>query len=330
VIYLNGKFISPSEFKIEPNDRGLLLGDGLFETMRVYNGNTFCLEEHYNRLVSSAALLEIPVLINLEELNAIILKLLEVNNLSQKDATLRLTLTMGPAPRGLLPPDNPKPMIMIAAFPLLSSSYAPVRLYICNKTRRNDFSPFSNTKILSYVDGIYAKKDAVKNNADDAILLNTKGNIACVSAGNIFIVTHDGKVLTPRKEDGILPGIARMSVLEICKENGIEAIQKTITTEDLSVAKEVFITNSIIEVQSVVSINNQLINKGEVGEVTSKIQDCYNQKAKKKYQLSVKEVDGNYKNPLLLINNFNNAVGGSNENLSPQLMATGVVTEYKP
>jgi branched-chain amino acid aminotransferase len=306
MIYLNGEFIPPHQFKIEANDRGLLLSDGLFETMRVYEGSVFGLEEHYNRLVSGAAVLKIPVPLKLEELNVIIAKLLETNELSQKDATLRVTLTRGAGPRGLLPPADPKPTLMVTVAPFPAAHHAPVKLHICEITRRNERSPLSRIKSLCYLDNVLAKMEAVENKADDAVLLNTRENVACASAGNIFIVTSDGTVITPRIEDGILPGITRNAVIELCKENHFSILEKSITAEDLLAAKEVFITNSVMEVQPVATINNKLVNKGEVGEVTAKIQALYAQKTKKNSQASVKEVEKHSQNPLLLVNSFNN------------------------
>src|ERR1700722_5701928 len=104
MIYINGNIISPEQVKIEYNDRGLLLSDGLFETMRVYQGSVFCLKEHFERLKKGADFLKIPVLFTLVELEKIIIDVLVANNLLGRDASLRLTIACGVGPRGLLPP----------------------------------------------------------------------------------------------------------------------------------------------------------------------------------------------------------------------------------
>jgi branched-chain amino acid aminotransferase len=287
MIFLNGSFIQISEASIQASDRGFLLSDGLFETMRVYEGKVFGLKDHYARLVSGSAVLKIPVPMQYPELNEVILKLLEVNDLTQKDATIRVTLTRGSGPRGLLPPADPKPTLMITVAPYPVSQHNPVKLHICRITRRNDRSPLSNIKSLGYGDNILAKMEASENHADDAILLNTKDHVACSSAGNIFIVTNDNKLVTPRIEDGILPGITRKSVIDICKENGIHLVEQAITLDDLLAAKEIFITNSIVEIQPVLSVDNQLINRGQPGEMTARIQGLYAQRVKKNNQPSV-------------------------------------------
>ncbi len=278
MIYLNSEFIPSPQFKIESNDRGLLLGDGLFETMRIYEGKVFCIEEHYARLLKGASALKIPFPLKLEELNDILLKLLKKNDLANKDATLRITLTRGIGPRGLLPPTEPKPTVMITVAAMPHTEHPPLKLRICTNTRRNERSPLSNLKSLCYLDNILAKMEAVEHKADDAIMLNTKDKVACASTGNIFIVTHYNTVLTPRIEDGILPGITRKLIIEDCKENSIPLIEKELTVEDILDAKEVFITNSVFEIQSVAMINDKPVNDGEPGELIAKLKNLYNKR----------------------------------------------------
>jgi len=280
MIYLNGEFIPSPQFKIEPNDRGLLLSDGLFETMRVYEGKVFCLEEHYARLLRGANALKIPLPLKLEELNDTLLKLLKENDLANRDATLRITLTRGAGPRGLLPPAEPKPTIMITVAPMPHAEHLPLKLHICTNTRRNEKSPLSNLKSLCYLDNVLAKMEAVEQKADDAIMLNTKDKVACASAANIFIVTHYNTVLTPRPEDGILPGITRKLIIEDCKENNIPLIEKELTVEDVLGAKEVFITNSVLEIQPVAMINDKSVNDGKSGELITELKGLLDKRIK--------------------------------------------------
>ncbi len=310
MIYLNGEFIPSSQFKIESNDRGLLLSDGLFETMRIYEGKVFCVEEHYARLLKGASALKIPLPLKLEELNDILLNLLKENDLANKDATLRITLTRGAGPRGLLPPAEPKPTIMITVAAMPHAEHPPLNLHICANTRRNEKSPLANLKSLCYLDNILAKMEAVEHKADDAIMLNTKDKVACCSAGNIFIVTHDNTVLTPRIEDGILPGITRKLIIEDCKEINIPLIEKELTVEEVLGAKEVFITNSVLEIQPVAMINDKPVNDGKPGELIAKLKDLYNKRIKKN---SIASSEKQYQNPALLVNNFNNKTSTSND-----------------
>lgn len=299
MIFLNGKYIHEQEAKLEHNDRGFLLSDGVFETMRAYNGEIYCLSDHYERLKKSARFLDIPFSITLQEMQDITKQLLEKNGLKEKDASLRLTLTRGTGPRGLLPPENINPTLMLTSFPFAGSVAKPLKVVVSD-IRRNEFSPLSNIKSLCYLDNIVARRNAAKQGADECIMLNTQGNIACASVANVFIVTSKG-IITPRLEDGVLPGITRKIVLSICKENHIPIYEEKVTENDLMKAKEVFFTNRLIEIQSVMQINNQLINGGKIGDMTSMLSklyrdriahtiDCTIEKKHEKYSLAMSKL----------------------------------------
>lgn len=275
MIYHNGTFLLPDEFRINPDDRGLLLGDGIFETMRVYEGRVFCLHAHYERMAHGAGILKIPVPVTAGAFETAILELIGKNGLDNKNATIRVTLTRGPGLRGLLPPANIQPTLMITATPFSAQAQKPLTLHICKQTRRNEQSPLSQIKSLCYLDNILARMEAIENHADDAILLNTKGHIASASAANIFMVSDKGVIITPTIEEGVLPGITRHTIISICKDNNIPLVEKSVTIEELNTAKEVFISNSVIEIQAVFSIDGRVIDTGEAGGITTKLQNAY-------------------------------------------------------
>jgi len=273
MIYLNGKFVSHQEAALAYNDRGFLLSDGIFETMRAYDGEISCLSDHYQRLKTSAEFLGIPFSMTLDEMRDVTYKLLERCELQGKNASLRLTLTRGTGPRGLLPPEKVTPTIMISAFSFVSSILKPLKVVI-SKIKRNESSPLSNIKSLCYLDNILARQDAGRKGADECVMLNTHGYVACASVANIFIVTSKG-VITPCIADGVLPGVTRKTIISICEANNIPIYEEKITEIDLIKAKEIFFTNRLIEIQPVSQVNDILINKGEIGEVTSMLQKLY-------------------------------------------------------
>jgi branched-chain amino acid aminotransferase len=273
MIYLNGNFIDQDEAKIETNDRGFLLSDGIFETIRVYSGVISRLSDHYNRLKKSADFLNIPFVMSFNELNLALHTLLEKSDLKDKDASMRLTLTRGTGPRGLLPPEKVNPTVMITAFFFPETVHKPYKVMI-SQIKRNESSPLSNIKSLCYLDNIIARKQADEKGFNECIFLNTQGHVACGSVANIFIVTDKG-IVTPRIEDGILPGITRSVVIKICEENNIRVFEQTILLSDLLTAKEVFFTNRLIEIQPVIQINEQLINDGNIGQMTTMLQTLY-------------------------------------------------------
>lgn len=175
-VYLNDCFVKKEEAAIPIDDRGLLLGDGLFETMRSYSGRVLLIEQHYKRLIDSLAKLEFSHNIDFNHFKHIIQNLIEKNQLEKHDATIRFTLTRGSAPRGLLPPAESICLCMATIFRLTVQAVSPIKAII-STVRRNEYSPATYIKSTSYIDNILAKQEAVHKGAQEAILLNTQGYI---------------------------------------------------------------------------------------------------------------------------------------------------------
>ena len=155
-IHLNGRLVDACEARIDPADRGLLLADGLFETLRAYDGRLFCLNAHLARLAAGAAVLGLPAP-PLPEIAVAARDTLAANGLA--DASIRITLTRGAGPRGLLPPTGVTPTLMVAAYPLPSS--LPTAMSACLASiRRNEQSPLSRIKSLAYLENILALGEA--------------------------------------------------------------------------------------------------------------------------------------------------------------------------
>ena len=215
MLWLNGTLRSAAEARIDPADRGLTLGDGVFETIRVRNGRPVHLDRHLRRLRNGAALLGIkldgPVPRRDAMLERAIGEVVGANALA--DAAVRMTLTRGPAPRGVLPADDgAQPTLLITAAPL-PSPLPPARAILSRSTRRNAFSPLSGIKSLNYLDAVIARREAAAAGADEAILLDTRGRLSEATAANLFVVL-DRRILTPPLADGALPGITRARLLE--------------------------------------------------------------------------------------------------------------------
>lgn len=203
--WCDGRLQDSAAVRIAPDDRGFTLGDGLFETIRVSDGTVVHGRRHLARLRDGAAILGIPVLRDDDTIEAAMQQVLAANMVAQ--GSLRLTLTRGPAPRGVAPPASPRPTMLITAATGLTMP-GPVSLIVASETRRNEFSPLSRIKSLNYLDSVLARQEASRKGADDAILLNTRGMVAETSAANL-IALIDGVLVTPPVGDGALPGIAR-------------------------------------------------------------------------------------------------------------------------
>lgn len=208
-IWLNGALLPAGMARIDPADRGLLLGDGLFETMAAQNFGVPELAPHYARLCAGAKLLRLDVPLDLAALAAAIGSLLAANGMAE--GVVRLTLTRGPAPRGLLPPSATHPTLLLTVAALPPPGGA-LRLHVTT-IRRDEDSPLSAIKSLNYLPNVLARIEAAEAGADDALLLNRAGRVAETSAANLF-VCHAGSWITPPVSEGALPGIRRAALLE--------------------------------------------------------------------------------------------------------------------
>ncbi len=142
------------------------------------------------------------------------------------------------------------------------------------EARRNEHSPLSNLKTLNYLDNLLARAEAQRAGADEAIFLNTSAQLAEASASNLFIVA-DGRVLTPPIEAGILPGITRACVLELCGAEGISIQEAPLEANQLPAAEEAFLTNSLMEIMPLTSFAGKTIGSGQPREITRQLQQAY-------------------------------------------------------
>jgi branched-chain amino acid aminotransferase len=236
LLWLDGALLPASEARIDPADRGLLLGDGLFETIAVMGGAPLRLDAHFRRLREGAGLLGLEVPVADQTLADGVAAVARENGLA--DAAVRLTLTAGPGPRGLLRPQPGRPTLMLTAAPL-PAPLPPARVIVATVTRRNEHSPLSRVKSLNYLDGVLAREEARARGADDAILLNTAGFVAEATAANLFALL-DGELVTPPISDGVLPGVRRA---EIIAERG--AVERRLTMAELARAEEIFLTSAL-------------------------------------------------------------------------------------
>lgn len=250
IIFFNGQYIPLEQASLSVEDRGFLLGDGLFETMKAYRGRVFCLRKHWQRLKDASDFLQIPLFLGWEDLLKISQELLAQNHLNESVAVLRLTLTRGKGPRGLMPPDYPQPNIMLTAFSREAHFLAESSLWVV-EICKNERSPLARIKSLNYLENILAKTAAVRAGANEAVLLNTQGLVASASCANIFLKLPNGKILTPGLDQGILAGVTRGLVIEMAQKSGIEIEEGQVTQQDLKNAEEIFLTNSLIEIQGV-------------------------------------------------------------------------------
>jgi len=235
-LWIDGGIRPDRQASISTQDRGLLLGDGLFETIRVAAGAAAHLARHLARLRMGAGVLGIPVPMDQAALGDALGRVIAANALSE--GSLRLTLTRGSAARGVLPPEVVTPTLMITASHGGAAS-GGATVVTASITRRNEQSPLSRIKSLNYLDSILARREAASHGADEAILLNTHGAVAEASCANLLVLA-DGGLVTPRIEDGALGGVVRACLIE---QGAVR--ERHLLPDDLREAEALFLCNSL-------------------------------------------------------------------------------------
>lgn len=225
---------------IPHDDRGLLLGDGLFETVLATDGEFDALAAHLDRMAAGCKILGLPPL-DREAAEAVMRRALAP--LGATRAAVRLTLTAGSGGRGLDRPAETKPRLFATAAPSPRAE-GPLRVFL-SSVRRNETSPASRLKTLSYLDNVLARAEARAAGADEAVMLNGAGAVACAGAGNVFWLVGE-TLFTPALDCGVLAGIARARVIAAAGRLGLAVREGAFPFEDLARADAVFLTNSLI------------------------------------------------------------------------------------
>jgi branched-chain amino acid aminotransferase len=255
MIWRNGELL-PTTRAIDATDRGVTLGDGIFETMAVKDGAPLRVDRHLARLANGLKVLGFSADIDADAIREAAAALVESNNVAE--GALRLTVLRGSGARGVLPVAMDDPTVMISLTPATLCDTTPLHVIIATCTRLNDQSPMSRIKSTNYGDAILARMEADRCGADDALMLNTRGTLAEATTANVFCVI-DGALITPPLSDGALPGVMREMMMERTK-----APERSISTEDLYQADEVFVTSSL-SIRPVVSIDGQAVGDGQPG-----------------------------------------------------------------
>ena len=273
-IILNNKIIPAENPCIHYNDRGFTLGHGLFETILVKKSALPVLDHHWQRLKKSAPIIGITLPFTRQALESMLTELIINNQLQNKIAGARVTITHGESKRGIFPLKAPQPNFLISVFECVNPVERPYSACIVN-TRKNEHTAAASIKSISYMDNILAKQEAMSRGYDEAILLNTASNIADGSISNIYIVKNK-QIFTPPVADGALPGVVR-SILLAEFNHLFPIIEKTILPVELLEADEMFLTNALMGVKSVGKVDNKEFNSfgvaNSIGNALRKIKN---------------------------------------------------------
>lgn len=242
LVFVNGKVVPERDAVLSVFDRGFLYGDGLFETMRVFRGRPFRWEQHFERLTRGAEFLRLQIPFSGVDLFAAALDLIAKN--AMPDALLRLTVSRGVGPRGYSPRGADRPTVVMSLHdaPPIGPEPPQWRL-VTASVRLPANEPLALFKTCNKLPQIVARAEAEAAGADEALLANTDGHLVEGSTSNLFWV-DGGVVCTPPLTGGILAGVTRATVLEICDLLGVATREIAIRAGELKQAAGVFLSLS--------------------------------------------------------------------------------------
>jgi aminodeoxychorismate lyase len=253
--FVNGRFVPESEAVVSVLDRSFLYGDGVFETLYAQNGKPFRLDAHLDRLWQGATLLNLRVPFSRAEINAAAQRVLALNLAAV--ALLRLTLSRGVGLRGYSPRGADQPTLIITQHPASPRPAVPTRWRLQTASFRLPAGDrLAAVKSCNKLAQILARAEAEAAGADEAILLNTDGYAVEAAAGNLFFI-QAGVVGTPPVISGILPGVTRSVVLELCAAAGLPTREQAPLPAVLAQAEGVFVTLSTLGVVAAASLDGQ-------------------------------------------------------------------------
>jgi len=280
-VWVDGRLLPATGPHLSVFDRGFQLGDGVFETLRARGAHPTEMTEHVARLRHSAAGLDIPLPDDIgSQLAAGIAELLAADGLDGPagDATVRITVSRGPfRGRGLLPPDEDvEATIAIQAWPVIPprADHLERGLHlVASAIRRDPSNPIATLKTTSRADYVYARLEARRAGADDALFLTTDGHLSEGTTANIFLVRQaadDGAVelATPSLDRAILPGTTRSWLLGWGLRVGLRPLEGWLTREDLAAADEAFLSSSVAGILPVTRFEGAPIGGGLPGPWT--------------------------------------------------------------
>lgn len=274
-VHLHGALVDEADARISPFDRGLLLGDAVFETMRAYGGRCFALDEHLARLATSCATTRLPMP---DDLPRRIDEVLRANALAE--AAVRVTLTRGPGGRGASPRGAGPPTVLVTA----TAVHVPPEVYergvrLVTARWPRLASPHPAMKSTNYVANVVARIEAEEEGADDALFLDVEGFVVEATQANLFAVFGD-RLATPALSSGCLPGVTRARLLALASKAGLRPEERPLAREELAEADEVFLSASVTEVAPVVALDGVVLGGGRPGDATRRLHALYREHAR--------------------------------------------------
>lgn len=294
IVNLNGKIIPVEEANVSVFDRSFLYGDSLYEVVRTYQGKPFRLKEHLIRMEKSAALCQMKFTQTIDEFETEMLKSIDVFRAqpgkAKEDVYVRIIVSRGSGKIGFglgnVESDSFYAIIVepISMFPNRPFEHG-TKLQISKRTRNHPNALDPAMKSGNYLNSLLAYLTAAEKGYDDALMLDHQGFMTEGTTFNVFYVNR-GIVATPPLDVGILDGITRRAIINLCIEMGIPCREVRFPKDYLYDADEVFVSSSLKEVLPVVDLDGKKINKGKAGPITAKLKEAFDVLVQKELDLN--------------------------------------------
>ncbi|MCK9418242.1 MAG: branched-chain amino acid transaminase [Nitrospirae bacterium] len=279
-IWMNGSFVKWDDAKVHILTHTLHYGTGVFEGIRCYKTDSgsavFRLQEHVNRLFDSAHICLMDIPFTREAVAEAILETIRVNKIDA--CYIRPLAYIGYGAMGVFPKENPIELA-IGVWPwgvYLGEEALKngIRVKISSFSRPNVNATMVRSKTTAnYANSLLAKREALKDGYDEAILLDTEGYVAEGSGENVFMI-RKGVIKTPPLT-AILEGITRDTIIQLAAERGMRLVEERFTRDDLYIADEAFFTGTAAEITPIREVDNRSIGEGKPGPVTKELQAAF-------------------------------------------------------
>jgi len=280
-VNVNGRVSDQEHAVISIFDHGFLYGEGVYETLRTYNGQPFLFERHMRRLRKSAGMLALSVPMTDTEIDARFRETMRAAGLGDapdREAYIRILLTRGIGELTYDPAATPTPSVVVIVKPNVHPPQdvfeRGVKVSLVGVIRNHPGTVNPLIKSNSLLNNALAMQEALRHGSFEGVMRNYKGELAECTQSNLFIV-KDGAALTPPLDAGLLPGITREFLFEIGATAGIPVREAVLKDEDLLGADEAFLTSTTREVVPIVKVDDRTVGSGKPGPITQALLEAY-------------------------------------------------------
>ena len=281
-VNVNGRISSDREAVISVFDHGFLYGEGIYETMRTYNGRPFLYDRHMRRLRNSARMIVLELPFTDEQLAGQIAETMSAASLTGGEAYIRVLVTRGIGELTYDPAATPRPSVVIIVKPQVdppAEAYEQgVRVVIVDVVRNHPDTVNPMIKSNNLLNSALAAQEAIRRGGFEGIMRNLDGELSECTTANLFVVKN-GTALTPPLSAGLLPGITREFLFEIGQDVGVPVREQVLRDEDLFGADEAFLTSTTREALPIVRVDDRPIGTGQPGPVTKKLLEGFRKRA---------------------------------------------------